>query len=78
MQKINTIGISGNNMAQRVIRMHLSVCSLWAGGRNFLKPCRRKQIKSRLMNDCRYEDEKVIQALEIIKAETGLPFVDYV
>jgi hypothetical protein len=30
------------------------------------------------MNDCRYEDEKVIQALEIIKAETGLPFVDYV
>jgi len=26
----------------------------------------------------RYEDEKVIQALEIIKAETGLPFVKYV
>ncbi|KUJ09614.1 amidase [Mollisia scopiformis] len=26
----------------------------------------------------RYEDEKVIQALEIMKEETGLPFVDYV
>jgi len=26
----------------------------------------------------RYEDEKVIQALEIIKRETGLPFVDYI
>jgi len=26
----------------------------------------------------RYEDEKVIQALEILKEETGLPFVKYV
>jgi hypothetical protein len=25
----------------------------------------------------RYEDEKVIQALEIVKKEVGLPFVDY-
>ena len=31
----------------------------------------------RLTSDCRYEDEKVIQALEIVKAETGLPFVSY-
>jgi amidase len=26
----------------------------------------------------RYEDEKVIQALEIVKEEVGLPFVSYV
>ena len=26
----------------------------------------------------RYEDEKVIQALEIIKDETGIPFVSYI
>jgi hypothetical protein len=25
----------------------------------------------------RYEDEKLIQTLEIVKAEAGIPFVDY-
>jgi amidase len=27
---------------------------------------------------CRYEDEKVIQALEILKKEAGFPFVEYI
>jgi len=30
------------------------------------------------LTPCRYEDEKVIQALEIVKKEVALPFVEYI
>lgn len=35
-------------------------------------------IASGVLTIPRYEDEKVIQALEIVKEEVGFPFVDYI
>jgi hypothetical protein len=55
------------------------VCSLWGGGElhlaSFSAVC--CDVLMRLMI-CRYEDEKVIQALEILKKEAGFPFVEYI
>jgi hypothetical protein len=73
MRRISIIGICGNSMERRGIRMRRLVCSWWDDGRFDVSWCGCAQLTGD-----RYEDERVIQALEIIQDETGLPFVNYV
>lgn len=35
-------------------------------------------MRNKLLTRSRYEDEKVVQALEIIKKEAGFPYVEYI
>jgi hypothetical protein len=59
----------------RGTKMHRSACSSLGEG-EFLVLKRGVNGKANSCN--RYEDEKVFQALGIVKQEVGLPFVEYV
>jgi len=64
-------------MARRGGKTRQFLCSLLGDGEYFPSYLFSVECKTRLTIS-RYEDEKVIQALEILKKEAGFPFVEYI